>query len=149
MELTNKDNKENIIDSSENNILNNKIINALNRDELIQTVKEWIKIDNELTKLRSEIKLRNDKRKKITESIVNHMKHTSIDGINIFNGSLVYKQKKTKKPITGKFLLTQLEKYYSQTPEVAKEVTQHVLDNREEVVKEEIKRKINKIPTNA
>jgi hypothetical protein len=145
METTNKENNNIINDSSENIIPNNnKNVSALNRDELIQTVKEWIKIDNELTKLKSEIRQRNDKRKKITESIVNHMKHTSIDGINIFNGSLVYKQKKTKKPITAKYLLAQLEKYYNQTPEVAKEVTQHLLDNREQVIKEEIIRKINK-----
>lgn len=118
---------------------------TLNRDELIQTVKEWIKIDNELTKLRNEIKQRNDKRKKITESIVNHMKHTSIDGIDINGGSLIYKQRKSKKPITGKFLLAQLEKFYSDKPEIAKDVTKHVLDNREEVIKEEIKRKVNKV----
>ena len=118
---------------------------ALNRDELIQTVKEWIKIDNELTKLRNEIKQRNDRRKKITESIVNHMKHTSIDGIDINGGSLIYKQRKSKKPITGKFLLAQLEKFYYNNPEVAKDVTKHVLDNREEVIKEEIKRKVNKV----
>lgn len=118
---------------------------ALNRDELIQTVKEWIKIDNELTKLRNEIKQRNDRRKKITETIVNHMKYTSIDGIDINGGSLIYKQRKSKKPITGKFLLAQLEKFYSNNPEVAKDVTKHVLDNREEVIKEEIKRKVNKV----
>jgi hypothetical protein len=146
METTSKEKNNNITnDSSENNISNNDKINtALNRDELIQTVKEWIKIDNELTKLRSEIRQRNDKRKKITESIVNHMKYTAIDGISIFNGSLVYRQKKSKKPITAKYLLTQLEKYYSQTPEVAKELTQHLLDNREQVIKEDLIRKINK-----
>jgi hypothetical protein len=150
MDPTNKEKNINtIIDNSENSISNNnKNITALNRDDLIQTVKEWIKIDNELTKLRSEIRQRNDKRKKITESIVNHMKYTAIDGISIFNGSLVYRQKKSKKPITAKYLLTQLEKYYSQTPEVAKEVTQHLLDNREQVIKEEIIRKVNKEPTN-
>lgn len=130
-------------DTSLNNI--NNTIQALTRDELIQVVKEWIKIDNELTKLKSEVKQRNERRKKVTEKIVNHMKYNTLDGISIQNGSLVYKQKKTKKPITGKYLLTQLEKFYADKPEVAKDVTKHLLDNREQVIKEEITRKMNKV----
>lgn len=131
------------IDASTNPI--NPITGALHRDELIQVVKEWIKIDTELTKLRGEIRVRNDKRKKVTEKIVNHMKHNVIDGLAIQGGSIVYKQKKTKKPITGKYLLAQLEKFYANTPEVAKDVTKHLLDNREQVIKEEISRKMNKV----
>jgi hypothetical protein len=134
-------NTNTIVDASQNLHVNS----ALNKDELIQVVKEWIKIDNELTKLKSEVKLRNDKRKKITEKIVNHMRYNTIDGISIQNGSLVYKQRKSKKPITAKYLLTQLEKFYSDKPEVAKDVTKHLLDNREQVVKEEIIRKMNKV----
>jgi hypothetical protein len=118
---------------------------ALSKDELIQVVKDWIKLDNELTKLKAEVKIRNDKRKKITEKIVNHMRYNTIDGISIQNGSLVYKQRKSKKPITAKYLLTQLEKFYSDKPEVAKDLTKHLLDNREQVVKEEIIRKMNKV----
>jgi hypothetical protein len=134
-------NTNTIVDASQNLHVNG----ALNKDELIQVVKEWIKIDNELTKLKSEVKLRNDKRKKITEKIVNHMRYNTIDGISIQNGSLVYKQRKSKKPITAKYLLTQLENFYSDKPEVAKDVTKHLLDNREQVVKEEIIRKMNKV----
>uniref|UniRef100_A0A6C0ISF6 Uncharacterized protein n=1 Tax=viral metagenome TaxID=1070528 RepID=A0A6C0ISF6_9ZZZZ len=137
---------ETIIDASLNTNTNtNTNVGALSRDDLIQVVKEWIKIDNELTKLKSEVKLRNDKRKKVTEKIVNHMKHHALDGVAINNGSLVYKQRKTKKPITGKYLLTQLEKFYADKPEVAKDVAKHLLDNREQVIKEDITRKMNKV----
>jgi len=37
-----------------------------------------------------------------------------------------------------------LEEYYKEQPELAKEITKKVLDNRIEVVKDEIKRKIDK-----
>ena len=75
---------------------------------------------------------------------MNVMKSNSIDCFDINGGALVYKQKKTKKQISAKFLLTQLEEYYKEQPELAKEITKRVLDNREQVVKEEIKRKIDK-----
>jgi len=42
-------------------------------------------------------------------------------------------------------LLTQLEKFYADKPEVAKDVAKHLLDNREQVIKEDITRKMNKV----
>lgn len=112
--------------------------------ELILNIKEWIKIDNELTKMKIEVKERTNKKKELTESLVNIMKSNSIDCFDINGGALIYKQKKTMKTISGKFLLAQLEEYYKDNPEIAKVITQKVLDNRAEVIKEEIKRKIDK-----
>ena len=114
------------------------------KDELILNIKEWIKMDNDISKLKAEVKDKTNKKKELTESLVNIMKSNSIDCFDINGGALVYKQKKTRKTISGKFLLTQLEEYYKDQPEVAKEITKKVLDNREEVLKDEIKRKINK-----
>ncbi len=114
------------------------------KDELIFNIKEWIKIDNEITKLKAEVKEKNNKKKELTESLVNVMKSNAIDCFDINGGALVYKQKKTRRTISGKFLLSQLEEYYKDQPELAKEITKKVLDNRVEVVKDEIKRKIDK-----
>ena len=114
------------------------------KDELILNIKEWIKLDTDITKLKSEIKERTNKKKQITHSLVNVMKSNSIDCFDINGGALIYKQKKTRKTITGKFLLAQLEEYYKDKPDIAKEITQKVLDNREEVIKEDIRRKIDK-----
>lgn len=114
------------------------------KDELIANIKEWIKIDNEIAKLKAEVKDRTNKQKGLTESLVTIMKGNSIDCFDINGGALVYKKKKTKKTISGKFLLAQLEEYYKDQPEIAKEITKKVLDNRIEVFKDEIKRKIDK-----
>lgn len=114
------------------------------KDELIYNIKEWIKMDNEITKLKAEVKMKNNKKKELTESLVNVMKNNAIDCFDINGGALVYKQKKTRRTISGKFLLSQLEEYYKDQPELAKEITKKVLDNRVEVVKDEIKRKIDK-----
>jgi phage gpG-like protein len=114
------------------------------KDELILNIKEWIKMDNEITKLKAEVKEKTNKKKELTESLVNVMKNNAIDCFDINGGALVYKQKKTRRTISGKFLLSQLEEYYKEQPELAKEITKKVLDNRIEVVKDEIKRKIDK-----
>ena len=114
------------------------------KEELIMNIKEWIKMDNEIIKLKAEVKEKTNKKKELTESLVNVMKNNSIDCFDINGGALVYKQKKTRRTISGKFLLYQLEEYYKEQPELAKEITKKVLDNRIEVVKDEIKRKIDK-----
>jgi hypothetical protein len=114
------------------------------KEELIANIKEWIKMDTELTKLKAEIKTKTLKKKELTQNLVDVMKSNSIDCFDINGGALMYKQRKTKKAISGKFLLAQLESYYSDKPELAKDIVKKVLDNREETVKDEIKRKIGK-----
>ena len=123
----------------------NKLLSVKNtKEELIANIKEWIKIDSDITKLKLEIKEKTNKKKIITESLVKVMKNNAIDCFDINGGSLIYKQRKSKKTISGKFLLEQLEEYYKDQPEIAKEITKKVLDNRVEVIKDEIKRKIEK-----
>ena len=115
------------------------------KEELISNIKEWIKIDTDIIKLKAEIKDKTKKKKDLTDSLINVMKKNSIDCFDINGGALMYKQKKIKKTISAKFLLTQLEEYYKDKPEVAKDITKHVLDNREEVFKDEIHRKLTKV----
>ena len=119
-----------------------QIVNT--KEELILNIKEWIKLDNELTKLKVEVKDKNNRMKVLTGSLMNVMKNNSIDCFDINGGALVYKQKKTKKTISGKFLLAQLEEYYKEQPDIAKDIAKKVMDNRVEVFKDEIKRKIEK-----
>lgn len=122
----------------------NKPKPCLTKDELIQHIKEWIQIDNDVINLKNQLKDKKLKQKVLTESLVNVMKNNSIDCFDINGGSLLYKQRKTKGTISAKFLLSQLEEHYKDQPELAKEITQKVLDNRTSIVKDEIKRKIEK-----
>jgi hypothetical protein len=117
---------------------------CLTKDELILHIKEWIKIDNDIINLKTQVKEKTNKKKELTQSLVNVMKSNSIDCFDINGGSLIYKQKKTRRTISGKFLLSQLEEHYKDQPELAKEITKKVLDNRIKVVKDEITRKIEK-----
>jgi len=114
------------------------------KEQLVNNIKEWIKMDTEITQLKAEIKERNNKKKILTESLVSVMKTNSIDCFDINGGALVYKKNKIKKPINGKTLLAALQNYYKNDVKIAEEITKHVMDNREEQIKETIKRKIDK-----
>ena len=111
---------------------------------MISNIKEWIKLDNEIAKTKSELKEKQNKQKSLTETLIIVMKNNTIDCFDINGGALVYKKKKTRKTISGKYLLSQLEDYYKDQPELAKEITNKVLENRVEVIKDEIKRTIDK-----
>jgi hypothetical protein len=114
------------------------------KEELVSNIREWIKIDNDIAKMKADIKDKTNKKKSLTENLITVMKQNSIDCFDINGGALMYKQKKSKKPISCKFLLEELQKYYKDQPDLAKELTKHLLDNRLETVKDEIKRKIDK-----
>jgi len=114
------------------------------KDELISNIKDWIKLDNEIAKMKSDLKEKQTKQKSLTETLISVMKNNTIDCFDINGGALVYKKKKTRKTISGKYLLSQLEDYYKDQPELAKEITNKVLENRVEVIKDEIKRTIDK-----
>jgi hypothetical protein len=113
------------------------------KEELIMNIKEWIKTDSEIERLKNEIKEKKAKKKQITDVLINVMKSNSLDQIDINDGALAYKKRKTRKTVSGKFLLAQLEEYYKDQPELAKQLAKIVLDNREEVIKEDIKLKMN------
>ena len=114
------------------------------KEELITNIKEWIKIDNDIAKLKTDIKEKTNRKKSLTENLVVVMKSNAIDCFDINGGALIYKQKKTKKPISAKYLLAELQKYYKDQPDVATDLTKQLLDNRELSIKDEICRKINK-----
>ena len=114
------------------------------KDQLINNIKEWIKIDNEITQFKTEIKERTNRKKNLTDELVTVMKTNNIDCFDINGGALIYKKNKVKKSITGKTLLLALQNFYKNDSKTAEEITKHVLDSREEQVKETIKRKIEK-----
>jgi hypothetical protein len=114
------------------------------KEQLVNNIKEWIKIDNEVTQLKADIKERTNKKKLLTENLVTVMRTNSIDCFDINGGALVYKKNKVKKPISGKTLLTALQNYYKTDPKIAEDIAKHVMDSREEQIKETIKRKIDK-----
>jgi len=114
------------------------------KEELITSIKEWIKIDNDILKHTKEIKDMKKKQKLLTNSLVNVMKNNQLECFDINGGKILYKKSKCKKPINTKTLLNTLKTYYNETPNKAEEITEYILKNREEVIKETIRRKLDK-----
>jgi hypothetical protein len=114
------------------------------KEQLINNIKEWIKMDSEIADLKAQIKDKNNKKKILTDNLVNVMKSNKIDCFDINGGALIYKTNKVKKPINGKSLLAALQNYYKTEPKMAEDLTKHIMESREEQIKETIKRKLDK-----
>lgn len=119
------------------------------KDQLIKTIKEWVKIDNELKTLQQEQLKRKNEKKNISKELIEVMKKNNIDCFDINSGQIVYNKQNIKKPITKKDLLKILNNYYKNDPDCdtkAKDVNDFILENRETVVKENILLKQAKTP---
>ncbi len=112
--------------------------------ELIETVKNWLEIDNQIKTLQKETKQRRDIKKELTQKLVHIMKEKDLDFMNITGGQIVRTQTKTKSPLSKKHLLTTLLTYFKHDPTIATNLGKFILDTRQEKIKENIKKKIIK-----
>jgi hypothetical protein len=88
--------------------------------------------------------IRKKEKLEISTTLIDIMRSNEIDCFDIKNGQIIYTKRNVKKPITQKALLNILSNYYKGNVEKAEEVNNYILENREEVVKETIVRKIDK-----
>jgi hypothetical protein len=114
------------------------------KELLITNIKKWVKLDNEIRAIKKEETKRKNEKKQLNEDLISLMKSNEIDCIDIKDGQICYNQKSVKKPITKTYLLNILSKYFEGDLEKAENANDFILNNREEVIKETIVRKINK-----
>ena len=112
------------------------------KDKLIKTIQDWVRIDNEIRKLKKEEQIRKEDQKKLSAVLMEIMKTNEIDEVDINNGKLIYSKKNVKKPITSKILLDILSKFYKGDISKATEISSFINENREEILVESIVRKI-------
>tara|TARA_A100001015_G_scaffold316603_1_gene431347 strand:+ start:630 stop:983 length:354 start_codon:yes stop_codon:yes gene_type:complete len=113
------------------------------KQQLVQSIREWVKLDNEIRSLKKEQDVRKKQQKSLNETLIDIMKNSDIDCIDIKDGQICYNKKNVKKPITKKYLLDILAKYFEGDIEKAENANDFILNNREEVIKETIVRKLN------
>jgi seryl-tRNA synthetase len=113
------------------------------KEQLVKTIKDWVKIDNEIRSLNKEINNRKNEKKKLSASLIETMKKNEIDCFDIKDGQICYTKKNIKKPITKKVLMDILSNFYNGDISKASQLNNYIIDNREEVVKETIERKIS------
>ena len=112
---------------------------------LIDIVKQWLKYDNEIRTLQHEMLTRKRAKQEISAVLMNMMKDKNIEGLDINDGQIIYTRKNVKKPMTKQNLMDVLAKYYDGDFMKMNEINSFIMENREEVVKEAIVRKIAKV----
>ena len=111
------------------------------KDVLIQNLREWLGLEQEINSLRMEMKERRQRKKDITESLVDFMKSKDIDCFDTNDGKIIYSQNKVKKPITGDLLLTTLLKYFKDDEQQANALHQFIMENRAINIKDNLRLK--------
>jgi len=111
------------------------------KEELINVIRGWVKTDNEIKQLQCELKNKKNEKKAITEQLVEIMKTNEIDCFDINEGKLVYKQNKSKAPLSKKHLLQSLTKYFPESKGEVDKICAFIMDTREDRIKENIERK--------
>lgn len=114
------------------------------KEQLINKIKEWVSVENEIKELRAEIRQLNNRKKTMTNELMFVMKENEIDCFDIKGGSIVYKKSKVKKPINAKTLMVTLGNFFKNDNIKAEEVTKFILENREEQIRESIKHQMDK-----
>jgi hypothetical protein len=114
------------------------------KEELVKHIRGWIQIDNDISALQKQMKTLREDKKNLTASLVDVMKSNEIDCFDINDGKLIYAKSKYKKPINKKSLADALQSYFKDDSEMAQEVSEYILNSREETIKESIKRKKEK-----
>jgi hypothetical protein len=115
---------------------------ASENDVLKRQIRDWIALDNDLRRMKKQIRQRTEDRDRITASLMDSMKRRNIDMVNLADGHLRYESRKVKKPVTQKMLLNLLATYFGGDVDEANKVNTFILDHREETVRETLVRKI-------
>lgn len=111
------------------------------QENVVENVKEWIKIDNEMKMLQNEIKKRRERKKELTENLVTVLRENDIDGWNTKEGKLEYVKTRTKSSLNKQHIRESLLKFIKNEEQVDA-MTQFIYESRSIKEKESIKRKL-------
>ena len=116
----------------------------MSNDELVENIKEWLISDEKIKNLQKQIRLIKKNKKNLENNLMHIMKDNNLEQINTNNYKIIYSKKIVKKSITKKYLKNILARYFNNNIEKATEVENYIQNNREEVIKENIKKEIKK-----
>ena len=107
-------------------------------EQTIQSIRNWVKYDNEIRALQKEIAARKKEKANLSSELIDIMKKTNTGCYELKNGVLMYSIKNVKKPMTKKVLFDVLKKYYNGDPMKAAQLNEFIMNNREEVIQEKL-----------
>jgi hypothetical protein len=119
----------------------------LSLTDLKTMVREWVHLDNQIRGINRQLAEFRNNKKKLSATLVNVMRENKLGQFDLKDGQIMYVKKNVKKPINQKQLLNILANYFQGNEEKATEMSTYIMSNREETVKESIKRVIvNTVP---
>lgn len=113
------------------------------KQELIQIVKSWVTIDNQIKALNKKAKELREEKKRFNEQMIHAMKANDIDNFDLKDGQIRYKKETRREPLTQKALLRILSKHPQLGIDQAKHLNQFIYDSRTMTEKDVIVRKVN------
>ena len=112
------------------------------KEELVEKIKTWMKIENEMKMLQKELKERRVLKKSLSIDLVKIMKDNDIDCFEMTEGKLIYTKNNVKSALSKKHLEECLSQYFAQRPDIdAAEVSEFILDKRTVKVNEGVRHK--------
>jgi len=123
---------------------NSSVSTIENKAQLVQHVRDWVRIDNEMRVLQTKLNEKKKEKQGISVGLMQAMKHNDIHEFDLKDGVLMYTQKQVKKPITKKHLLTLLSKYFDGNTNKADELNNYIMENREVAVQDKLVHKVFK-----
>ena len=100
------------------------------KEQLIKSIQDWVKNDNEIRQLKAEITTRKNAQSRISKELIDTMRINEIDEFDISNGKIKYSKRSIRKPITKKGLLSILYKYCNGDINKAVEINNLIVENR-------------------
>lgn len=111
------------------------------KEELVNSIKEWIQLDNVIKLMRAEIKTKLNLQKQISNNLLEVMKKNEIDMFNTSEIQLSRVQKETKNPISKKYLEHILLEFYENNSQKATQIQEYIMNHRTTSVKESLRTK--------
>ena len=110
------------------------------KEKLQSSVKEYLELDDEITALKKATKERTETKKKLSSTILEHMKKLEINYMKIKDGAkLVYKVSETHRGINKKTLVDGLRNIFEENDEAITNALSIIMEGREKVQRESLK----------
>tara|TARA_B100001287_G_scaffold273842_1_gene278058 strand:- start:748 stop:1134 length:387 start_codon:yes stop_codon:yes gene_type:complete len=117
----------------------------ISKAELIEIIKEWRTLDEEIKAIQKEIKVRRNKKKELSDKLIKVMRTNDIECFDINNGKLLYTKSKLKETINKSYLIKVINNYFDDDESIETEkVADYILENRNTKIKESIRCKLDK-----
>lgn len=113
------------------------------KQDLIQIVKSWVTIDNQIKALNKKAKALREEKKSFNTQMIEVMKANDIDNFDLKDGQIRYKKETRREPLTQKTLLRILSKHPQLGSDQAKHLNQFIYDSRTTYEKDVIVRKVD------